>query len=538
MLQVKSNIGGDSGGFYPSVLVTGLYETDTVSMTGEGKTYIPTLTTKETTIQGYTQLDYIQSSGTQYIDTGISGGTNASYEIVFTPVSLNIKYQQYFAGTKTPTVPKLYQNGDANNTAITSLYIGSDVGSSKVTISSSSKNTITYNSDGSVKVNDTSISSSVLGSAGRGWGSMTWWVFNAHEELTLYANMKLYSLKMWTDGKLVRDFVPAKRDSDGVVGLYDFVSHTFFTNSGTGTFTAGVETGKIEDAVTVRYWLFDKIKNLGTYTITATDETNTVTREVLVDASIDYEVDMVLHFDIVSWSNGTDEQIATMVAAADEGLIDLSDYWSVGDERQVTLSAMSATIVGESHASQTVTMVLMNAGGKTLSNATASGRTECSFVVGMKNGLSETGYINSSDTSGGGWEATARRLWCNNVFRNAIPSTLQSIFKQHLNITASNYGTGTTNISVDYFALPAEKEVLGSVSYANSTAEASLTQFDYYKTSSNRNKKQGDSGSTTYWWMRSPSNSGNNYFCYYDTSGFSSRAYASRTYLISPFGCI
>ena len=42
MLQVISKIGGDSSGFYPSILVTGLSEADAVSMTGEGKTYAPT----------------------------------------------------------------------------------------------------------------------------------------------------------------------------------------------------------------------------------------------------------------------------------------------------------------------------------------------------------------------------------------------------------------------------------------------------------------------------------------------------------------
>jgi len=40
-------------------------------------------------------------------------------------------------------------------------------------------------------------------------------------------------------GTLVRDFVPAKRNSDNVVGMYDTVSRTFFTNQGTGDFVAG-----------------------------------------------------------------------------------------------------------------------------------------------------------------------------------------------------------------------------------------------------------------------------------------------------------
>lgn len=532
MLQIKNNIGGDNGGFYPSVLVTGLSETDTVTMTGEGKTYTPKWITKETTIQGYTQLDYIQSSGTQYIDTGISGGANASYEIMFRPTSSNVSYQQYFAGDKNPTIPKLCEN----STSYTTLFIEVGTTNTTTSISSSTRNTVKYNSDGSITVNGTSITG-LPTTAGAGWGSLTWWIFNAHEEPTLYANMELYGLKMWTDGILVRNFVPAKRNSDSVIGLYDSVSHTFFTNAGTGTFTAGSETSQIEEVVTTKYWLFEKITKLGTYEITATDGTNTTTKEVLIDASIEYEVDIVLHFDIVSWSDGTDKQIAAMVAAADKGLIDLSDYWAVGDERQVTLSAMSATGVGESHAEQTVTFVLMNASGKTLANTTPSGRTECSFIVGMKNGLAEKGYMNSSNTNSGGWESCARRTWCNSIFRDAIPSTLRDIFKQHLNITANGSST-TTATSTDYFALPAEKEIFGAVTYANSTAEASLMQFEYYKTSANRIKKQGDAGSASTWWERSPKSSLSSDFCTVDSNGGAYYLSASTTRLLSPFGCI
>lgn len=240
---------------------------------------------------------------------------------------------------------------------------------------------------------------------------------------------------------------------------------------------------------------------------------------------------------IVTWADGTDAEIIAMVNAADEGRINLADYWAVGDERQVTLSAMSATGVGESHVEQTVTFVLMNAGGKTLANATASGRTECSFIVGMKNGLAETGYMNPSNTNSGGWESCKRRTWCNNVFRNAIPEALRDIFKQHLNVTA-NGSTSTTATSTDYFALPAEKEVFGSNTKADSTVEASLTQFEYYKTSANRIKKTGDSGSAERWWERSPESGAANIICRVNSDGSAGGYLPSKLSLLSPFGVI
>lgn len=53
---------------------------------------------------------------------------------------------------------------------------------------------------------------------------------------------KCYSFTMEAaDGTPIRNFVPAKRNSDDVVGLYDTVTKTFFTNAGTGSFVAGTE---------------------------------------------------------------------------------------------------------------------------------------------------------------------------------------------------------------------------------------------------------------------------------------------------------
>ena len=37
------------------------------------------------------------------------------------------------------------------------------------------------------------------------------------------------------------DFIPAYRKSDGVIGMYDIVRETFYTNSGAGTFTKGAD---------------------------------------------------------------------------------------------------------------------------------------------------------------------------------------------------------------------------------------------------------------------------------------------------------
>ena len=235
---------------------------------------------------------------------------------------------------------------------------------------------------------------------------------------------------------------------------------------------------------------------------------------------------------IVSWSDGTDEQIAAMVAAADAGKINLSDYWHEGDTRTVSLSSMPATGVGESHAAQSVQFVLSDPGHFTLANG-----KKCNFVVLQKHCLKETGAMNSQSTNSGGWNSCQRRTWCNNVYRNAIPASLRGIFKQFKVRTANGSGSGVTE-STDWFSLFSEKEVFGSTTYANSSAESQNTQLNWFKTSSNRIKKNGMNGSAGHWWERSPYSGSSDGFCRVTSSGAADGWSADGTLGLAPFGCI
>lgn len=243
----------------------------------------------------------------------------------------------------------------------------------------------------------------------------------------------------------------------------------------------------------------------------------------------------------ISWSTGTDEEIVRAIAAADAGEIDLynDNGWRVGDTRTVSLSAMEATgtyggvtwSVGETHGAQDIELVLMNKGGITLSNG-----SECKFVVGMKDCLNEAGYMNSTNTNSGSWDGCARRNWCNGAFRQAIPDSLRGIFKQMQTITAETYNGTTLKTSLDYFTLPAEREIFGTRSFSNATEWASLVQFTWYTTSANRIKKLN--GSNSYWFERSPRASYPTDFCCASKEGNSGQTYATEPAGLSPFGCI
>ncbi len=179
----------------------------------------------------YTQLQYIESTGTQYIDTGVSGGTNAAYEIQLNTLGTKAStFEHYFAGEKDNDTPKLYAN------ALGTIAQIKDVTGVSCFGNTYSIHTVSYNLDGTGNVYvDGSETATLTANANSGWGEYTWYVCSGHEEI-LPSTMRLYYLKMWADGAIVRDFVPALRNSDSVAGLFDLANGKFYENIGTGSF--------------------------------------------------------------------------------------------------------------------------------------------------------------------------------------------------------------------------------------------------------------------------------------------------------------
>ena len=444
---------------------------------------------------GYTELEYIESSGTQYINTGFNPDNNTRLVVDFE--TLTAQTDKHFFGSRVAMSSTSFCFIDAAEGDFRDDYARL-----QHTFSSSINEVGRYTLDKNKNV--TSFAGS---SHSHSYSSFSipypiyLCALDTGGRTTTFSSMRIYSCDIYDNGARARGFIPVKRDSDGAVGLYDEVGGEFYGNDGTGSFTAGPVVSHSADP---RDGLVVRVSQLARIKIGPT---------------------------IVSWSTGTDEEIAAMVAAADAGQIDLSDYWSAGDTRTVHLSYMPAAGgVSDSHAAQDVQFVLTDPGHYTLANG-----KKCSFVVLQKDCLKEYGVMNSQGTNSGGWNGCPRRTWCNSVYRNAIPATLRPIFKQFTTYAAN--GTGSTSTaSSDYFALFSEKEIFGSTTYANSSAESKNSQLTWFKTSSNRIKRVN--GSAYYWWERSP-HSGNSYsFCGVTLSGTADWYYAYASRGLAPFGCI
>ena len=62
---------------------------------------------------------------------------------------------------------------------------------------------------------------------------------NQNNATVFFSEIKLYSCKIYDNGILIRDYKPCIRLSDNKVGLYDSLNNTFYENEGTGNFTYG-----------------------------------------------------------------------------------------------------------------------------------------------------------------------------------------------------------------------------------------------------------------------------------------------------------
>lgn len=183
--------------------------------------------------EGYTELEYIQGVGAQYIDTGFQPNQDTravcDFELMTTPSSQAVMFGER------PT----WGQGQFLLT-YTGGTFRSDYGTQNTSFPASiqavGRHTIDKNK--SVSTLDGTIVSAIAETFS---SDRSIYICALHDNSTahLFSMMRVYSFKLYDNGTLVRDLVPCKVDASGAVGMWDKVSQTFYANAGSESFVAG-----------------------------------------------------------------------------------------------------------------------------------------------------------------------------------------------------------------------------------------------------------------------------------------------------------
>ena len=191
----------------------------------------------------YERLEYLESTGTQYIDTGVLADDDCGYRLEFKCTGQ--RSEQFFCGSR-------------NDSGDTRCYIGGTfIGGNPAVITYVGWNKLVIpNSAGANSATQCVAEVNYRGSRQARFGAITaalptlttqtapFLLFagnirNKNPSLVTGVWCRIYSFEMTRGQETVLDLLPARRIADGVLGMYDTVGGQFFTNSGSGTFTAG-----------------------------------------------------------------------------------------------------------------------------------------------------------------------------------------------------------------------------------------------------------------------------------------------------------
>lgn len=183
--------------------------------------------------QGYTPLQYIQGTGTQYIDTGVYD-TTALQRVVIDVAWDNYSSWQAmgFANSNNGLVIRL------GNIVNTGLFFTAQTTGTWVNVPCN----VTAGNDwhvfdiqsGSQKFDGSQLATNTID----GW-NRSFYLFALNASWTsasAFCKCKMRGCKIYVNGTLAHDYYPALRTADSKPGMYDIIGNSFKTNAGSGEF--------------------------------------------------------------------------------------------------------------------------------------------------------------------------------------------------------------------------------------------------------------------------------------------------------------
>ena len=184
----------------------------------------------------YTNIEYLESTGTQWIDTGLIFDQDTSIKIKVNLNDVTVNQYGYVFGAGDSAQTNSFEMYTWNS-AIDFNYNGNnsseEISSGDTVVVDWDKNKIKYSKNEGPYVQ---ITTSYVPFSTPYTVSM--FAIHRPNGIRGTSQIKIYYFKVYDKGYLIRDFIPVL-DTDGVPCMYDLVEHKFYYNAGTGDFIAG-----------------------------------------------------------------------------------------------------------------------------------------------------------------------------------------------------------------------------------------------------------------------------------------------------------
>lgn len=190
----------------------------------------------------YQEVEYIQSSGTQYIDTGFFCNQDTGIIADIQQVSYDGNWRVWIGSLQTTSDGNWVHLGQASRDKGLRFSWGAGAGTYVYTsISSSDFNRHTYQIDKGELTIDNTTTYTLTNSYEFTTSPSTIVLFadKKGSTITEYSSIKIFYCKLYDNNVLIRNLIPCYRKSNNEIGMYDTVNGVFYTNQGTGTFLKG-----------------------------------------------------------------------------------------------------------------------------------------------------------------------------------------------------------------------------------------------------------------------------------------------------------
>jgi hypothetical protein len=180
------------------------------------------------------EVEYLESTGTQFIDTLVNADSNLSVEI--TMANAGTPWSDVNPMGAILFTPRARHHLNLLYTGIC-YYFCRETTATVTSIKPSDGEVFTYKVDAIAKTLSVNSSTFSLPNDTFDLG-MTYWLFGRNGTTPPYlGKYRICSAKLWSGSTLVRDYIPVRKGSVGY--LYDRVSGKLFGNAGTGDFVVG-----------------------------------------------------------------------------------------------------------------------------------------------------------------------------------------------------------------------------------------------------------------------------------------------------------